>query len=262
MDYYLPKGSIVKHGTSSAQLLSIFENGVMPTPSGTKRGSADQKTAETDSSIFVGSLAGYARAIYAFSAAMHATINRKTPPEIPLVLNITLEEDCALLADEDFITLPDGTTETSDSTRSGFLKDQAQSVWAEYESGSIILEGGIPSSWIHSFEFLSIFDPEEEASPAQLHKLSSDIHLLSLAYGQNRLKLPISKWHSDIKQYRKNDMDISRLTGKFRFRRDDVDRFSKMPTVQDPNKLFEYAKMMWTLYSQQLVEAGLVRTGN
>ncbi|MBT5876192.1 MAG: hypothetical protein HOH43_22380 [Candidatus Latescibacteria bacterium] len=260
MDPYLPKGTLVKHGTSSAYLLSILEIGLVPTPVRSKRNKQNEPAHESERSIFVGTLAGYARAIYAFSNTMHATINRKEPPHIPVVLNITLGRDCPLLADEDFIELPDGQTKNGNARPDGYLREQAQAVWSKYESGSIVLDGGMPASWINSFEFPAMFDPTEEASKAQLQKLSSDVHLLSLAYGQNRLKLPISKWHADIKQYKKNDMDISRLTGKFRFKESDVERLFDMPAMQDPNKLFEYTKMVWTLFSQQLVEAGLVRT--
>ncbi|WP_043516926.1 hypothetical protein, partial [Halomonas sp. BC04] len=105
---------------------------------------------------------------------------------IPIVINIRLEEDCLVVADEDFVLLDQydqhGMTLRSPKYISALLKatrEEGLNTWNKYGSAGIVRPGGLPCTWIQSFEHPKL---KLEKSP----EIISDVELMLLSYRQQQ----------------------------------------------------------------------------
>jgi hypothetical protein len=186
--YYLPAGTIVKHGTTTNNLKSILKNGIRPAFQQGRTGRMD-KTINLDG-VYVGSCyLPYRTCLMNFLSGFHpligdnvdkvygtshsvdkndiltmsrerAIIRYVTPRKdlvencgLPAVLNITLKEDVYIEPDEDFVPrfyLPE-------NIGHDFSPKVAELVWEQF--GTTVLMQSIPSDWISSIEFLEPHRP-------------------------------------------------------------------------------------------------------
>jgi hypothetical protein len=166
-EFILTAGTVVKFGTISTALYPILRNGIAPdTP---REGFQEGRETLPSNGIYVGELMAYFSACGAFcnaTSTLHAANEtvmsrfvqllqgahgeKPVMPELediaaqaglPVILEIVLEEDCALQADDQFI--PDGNAEKS---------------WKLWRSGTLTRAGGIPASWIKKFYFPRLLD--------------------------------------------------------------------------------------------------------
>ena len=172
--FILTAGTKVKFGSISTALYPIFRHGI---PADTLR-QGFQHGAETQAisnGIYIGELMAYHAACAAFcnaTSALHAAnqdvlsrfVNQlqnahgEKPqiPELediaaqaglPVVLEITLEEDCLLKADDHFV-------DDNDADKS----------WKLWRSGSLTRASGIPANWIKQFYFPRLLDYRDVGS--------------------------------------------------------------------------------------------------
>ena len=186
--YYLPAGTIVKHGTTTNNLRSILENGIRPAFQQGRLGRTDKT--RNSGGVYVGSCylpyrtclmnfyTGFSplvkddidrwrntshpvdKNITLTMARESATARYVTPGKdlvencgLPAVLNITLKEDVYIEPDEDFVPrvyLPE-------NAGHNFVPAVAKLVWETF--GTTVLMKSIPADWISSIEFLEPHRP-------------------------------------------------------------------------------------------------------
>ena len=168
--FVLKKGTIVKHGTSLGRLHEILANGLVPGAEGHASRSTIELPPET-AGVYVGELTAYFGAYANFAAeiagymddprmlkaAICAVVNPTdmreldlpTPPmAFPVVLAIELQEDCALLADEDYVL--DGAYPAGRRVPVDLLDSEAEHVWKRWRSG--VIPRAIPANWFRHIE--------------------------------------------------------------------------------------------------------------
>jgi len=168
--FVLKKGTIVKHGTSLARIRDILASGLAPGAEGHAARAAIELAPETPG-VYVGELTAYFGAYANFAAeiagymddprmlaaAMYSLMSPTrirelalpTPPlAFPLVLAIELQEDCALLADEDYVL--DGAYPADRRVPTDLLEREAEGVWHRWRSG--VITRPIPASWFRHIE--------------------------------------------------------------------------------------------------------------
>lgn len=196
--WYLPAGTLVKHGTSSNNLKSIVENGLLPSEGRAKSRDIIEALPVGPEGIYVASCyAAYGSSMYnfcsSFQDAMESTdaniftmmMGRKkyaqakfsVPPNVlkhcglPVVLNIQLQEDCAIRADEDYV---DGISPSKEE-----LQRLAGKTWDEYGSTALSLEH-IPSHWIKSIETPEL-SYRSEVEERMLYLATHDVDVITAA---------------------------------------------------------------------------------
>ncbi|AZP11844.1 hypothetical protein [Undibacterium parvum] len=199
-EFILSAGSVVKFGTISTALYPIFRNGIAAdTP---RAGFQDGRETLPSNGVYVGELMAYFAACGAFCNAtstlhgaheevmsrfvqqlQNAHGEKPVMPELeeiatqaglPVILEITLEEDCVLLADDQFIT--DGNAEKS---------------WKLWRSGILRRAGGIPASWIKKFYFPRLLDYRDVASGRNTRVLEQTTDSALMVGGL------MQSWHKD-----------------------------------------------------------------
>lgn len=199
-EFILTAGSVVKFGTISSALYPIFRHGIAPdTP---REGFQEGRETLPTAGIYVGELMAYFSACGAFCNATstlhgaHEEImsrfvqqlqsahgEKPVMPELeeiaaqaglPIILEITLEEDCVLLADEQFIA--DGNAEKS---------------WKLWRSGTLTRAGGIPANWIKKFYFPRLLDYRDVASGRNTRVLEQTTDSALMVGGL------MQSWHKD-----------------------------------------------------------------
>lgn len=168
--FVLKKGTLIKHGTSLARIRSILETGLIPNAQRNDDRSTIELAPETQG-VYVGELTAYFGAYANFAAEiagyMHdpemikaaicsvvapADIRKlvlpAAPMAFPLVITIELQEDCELLADEDYVF--DGSYPVEQRVSLALLEDQAELVWNRWRSG--VITRSITASWFVHIE--------------------------------------------------------------------------------------------------------------
>ena len=186
--FMLKAGTVVKHGTSSAHLNSILQDGLVARHSRHTLRTQSEKYPKHDG-VYVGELSAYFGALAAHGplvkefaqslpnlAAIATDFYRLagaargkhdvslTPYSVPVVLNIKLPIDIALVGDEDYFNLD---TES---------RTDAQ-VWDKWRAGTIMQT--IPPSWIESFEFPTLITVEQIPDTNVTSQLDNDMALFS-----------------------------------------------------------------------------------
>ena len=186
-EFFLPKGTIVKHGTSLCRVDDIIVYGIRPGAERSEKRAQDELLPEING-VYVGNLLAYFGAYAAYSSLMTEVwnlpiylevisvlhfeprrISHMALPDIPLtlpvVLSIQLGEDCLLYADEDFVL--DGTVPVDQSIPEELLVSEAEAVWDKWQTGCLMRNEGIPSNWIKEIEYPRLGSLQ---GTAQLHK--------------------------------------------------------------------------------------------
>lgn len=168
--FVLKKGTLIKHGTSLARISSILETGLIPNAQRNNDRSMIELAPETEG-VYVGELTAYFGAYANFAAEiadymhdpamiMAAMCSMVAPADIrelvlpaapmafPLVIVIELQEDCELVADEDYVF--DGGYPVDQRVPLALLENQAELVWNRWRSGVIMRS--IPPSWFVHIE--------------------------------------------------------------------------------------------------------------
>lgn len=168
----LKKGTIVGHGTSLARLTDILQQGLRR---GAERdpGRVITEVSPESQGVYVGDLMAYFGAYAQYSSEvapimydmnvakanmelimsgdarhlLHADLPA-VPLTFPVVIKIRLEEDCELVADEDFVA--DGKYPVNQKVPLEMLRDEAKVVWERWRTGVILRD--IPPSWFVSIE--------------------------------------------------------------------------------------------------------------
>ncbi|OEU06204.1 hypothetical protein FRACYDRAFT_255668 [Fragilariopsis cylindrus CCMP1102] len=186
--YYLPAGTIVKHGTTTNNLRSILENGIRPAfqqgrkyrtnvtrnLDGVYVGSCylpyrtclmnyisgfDQLLEDQLIENDIGKLNGESHPVDKddpLTMTRERAISRYVTPRkdliencgLPAVLNITLKEDVYIGPDEDFVP----SVYLPENAGHNFVPAVAKLVWETF--GTTVLMQSIPADWISSIEFL------------------------------------------------------------------------------------------------------------
>ena len=169
--FVLKKGTIVGHGTSLSRLPSILEQGLI-VKAKRAEGRMTTELAPETAGVYVGELMAYFGAYAQYSAEVAPILNHpevfkagicfaqdniqgvrmadlpSAPRTFPVVLKIRLEEDCELVADEDFVA--DGKFPVGQKVPETLLRQEAQAIWERWATGAILRD--IPPSWIISVE--------------------------------------------------------------------------------------------------------------
>lgn len=172
-EHFLPKGSIVKHGTSLCRVEEILKDGI--------KCGADREYLRVENElkpeiegVYIGNLIAYFGAYAAYSSVMQPIWNMpeylinlnevfvnpkrlvlcdlpEVPITLPVVLNIQIQKDCLIYADEDFVF--DGTVPPEERIPQEILVSEAKNVWLKWQTGCIPGKNGIPAEWIKTIEF-------------------------------------------------------------------------------------------------------------
>ena len=250
----LAKGTIVKHGTVASSLLAILSEGLRAGATREKlRDEIEEKP--VSEGVYVATLGAYIGAYRAFAAnnARWLLMGDSGALTIPIVLNIELEEDCEYIADEDFVPFrEDGAIEPGD------LVSLAEGVWEQYRSAVVCRS--IPVSWIRSFEFPYLADKEGIERGGRIGlKFWADVNLFVLSKSIPYMKNPIEVWqeHIEVEQRRKKGVDSSRLSNIEKFTKGGVSRFLELSTIRNQDRLKQYALILDSAVSQEMVRRGL-----
>lgn len=219
-DFFLPKGTIVKHGTSLCRLNDILTYGLSCNNKREETRSTVELTPEING-IYIGELISYFASYTAYSFIVQSYLSKPEnlslfslyyespkkisslklsalPVTLPVVLNIQLEDDCLLYADEDFVF--DGKIPVDEKIPEKLLINESKSVWDKWKTGCIVRSGGIPKSWIKYIEYPRIGNL---SGSTELHKDTwADSELFASGVMQAGLKeLPIPLMKSYKKSY-------------------------------------------------------------
>lgn len=170
--FFLPKGTIVKHGTNLSRLRSILSTGLNAAADRHEQRVSMEHQPEIKG-IYVGNLTAYFGAYAAYSAELVPFMSTRdylqaalclkdlnaikslelaeAPIDLPIVLRIRLKEDCELYADEDYVQ--DGAIPVGQKVPQELLISDAKRVWDKWQTGCIIRGEGIPSDWIETIEY-------------------------------------------------------------------------------------------------------------
>lgn len=171
--FYLPKGTIVKHGTSLPRAEKIISEGfssgfrnevrvaneLMPEQQGTYVGELiayfGAYAAYSSELVSMWRELGGERVLFYFyqSPEKLRTLDlTNVPVTLPVILNIELMEDCEVLADEDFVY--DGNYPINSRVPHELLINEASYVWDNWKSG--LIKKNIPSDWVKEIEYPSL----------------------------------------------------------------------------------------------------------
>jgi hypothetical protein len=169
--FVLKKGTVVSHGTSLARLQSIMDHGLLAGVESAE-GRKMSELAPESKGVYVGELMAYFGAYAQYSAevaphlehpevtkagwlfgmgdvrSLRAAALPAAPLTFPVVLKIRLDEDCELLADEDFVA--DGQWPVQEKVPVALLREEAEQIWERWATG--VLTRDIPATWIVSVE--------------------------------------------------------------------------------------------------------------
>ena len=200
-DMILTAGTKVKFGAISTSLYPIFRHGITA-ESVRQEFQLGEEVQPMSVGIYVGELMAYYAACAAFcnaTSALHAANQevlsmfvkqlqnahgeKPKMPELeaiaaqtglPIVLEIALEEDCLLQADDHFID-----------------DENADKSWKLWRSGSLIRPNGIPASWIKQFYFPRLLDYKDVGSAKNPRVLEQTTDSALMVGGL------MQSWHKD-----------------------------------------------------------------
>ncbi len=266
--FTLRRGTRVKHGTTSGSLRSILTTGLRPGSERHELRLSAEPAPEISAGIYVGDLMGYFGATASFGAAARELVLQeftsgtlpRDPSAIvfPVVLEIELQEDCEVWADEDFIPSPDGRPlEYTDE----LLRLNAEPVWNYFRTGAIVREGGIPSSWITRFEFpifwVPVSDQAWQSSNGQ--SLGEDAQLMVWSHIQNFEKEPPEGcWAGFDQQMKRVRRPVRRgFSRRLPFDANGVNRFFEEAAFRSATDAFRHMFVLFNCLSQLLDAAGV-----
>lgn len=239
-NFKLAAGSIVKYGDISTALYPILRHGIA---ADAPRHGFQPDAPASAPGVAVGELMAYFAACAAFcnatSALHHAHQqvlgkfvaalqdshgDKPQMPELeqigaaaglPVVLEIQLEEDCVLLADEHFV----GATE-------------AEKSWKLWRSGALQREGGIPAAWIKKFYFPRLLDYRDVGSARNPRMLEQTTDSALMVGGL------MQSWHKDtpadlLQAFRKQYGRIN-FSQSSSFDETALERFFNLNAMLDP----------------------------
>lgn len=170
--FFLPKGTVVKHGTNLSRLRSILTAGLHVSADRHECRVSLEHQPEIEG-IYVGNLTAYFGAYAAYSAEIVPFMSSQdfykvllcfedpqkikelaladAPVELPVVLSIRLKEDCLIFADEDYVD--DGAIPVGEKVPDNLLVSDARRVWDKWQTGCIMRNDGIPPDWIETVEY-------------------------------------------------------------------------------------------------------------
>jgi hypothetical protein len=204
-EFFLPAGSCVKHGTAAVHLHSILEAGLQAGHSRHTLRSLTEERPKAEA-VYVGGPAAYFGAWAAAGALikeyesaeenfkelvsgdpedLQKAVFKDPPFAIPVVLNIELREDTALVGDEDFAMWLNG----SDGSLLKHPASTDEAIWGQFLSGGLMRANGIPAEWITNIEFprlIRIGDMQDKS----MRQLVDDCVLLAAGVSQNHRLLP------------------------------------------------------------------------
>jgi hypothetical protein len=214
--FILPKGTLVKHGTTLCQALSILKSGLKGTGDYRDTNREKRELIPEISGVYVGNIISYFAAYSAYASKVISELefpdyqralklyesNPKgfkslnipsLPITLPIILNIRLGEDCILYADEDFVD--NGNISSDEKIPEDRLISEAEGVWNNWQTGCLIRAEGIPPEWIKEIEYPELSKPQ--AVHRNSKQLTSDCDYFASGLRQSYLKKnpkPISKY--------------------------------------------------------------------
>jgi len=216
--FVLKKGTLVKHGTSLARIHDILATGLVPGAERSTERSTIELVPET-SGVYVGELTAYFGAYANYAAEINAFLHDPrmlrtamcfgmspgslpeldlptAPLALPLVIGIELEEDCELLADEDYVH--DGAFPVDQQVPLALLASEAEPVWNRWRSG--VITRAIPAQWFRHIEHPRLGHLDGSLEPHR--QVWSDCELLAagLMQSTNR-ELPAQLVQSYVRRY-------------------------------------------------------------
>lgn len=207
-EYILPKGTLVKHGTTLCQLPSIMKLGIKGGGEYRDENRVRRELTPEISGVYVGNVIAYFAAYSAYSSKICSELNFSDyqkalrlhennpkgfesleipvhlPATLPIILNIRLAEDCILYADEDFVD--DGRAPLNKKIPKDRLVTEAEKVWINWQTGCLVRVGGIPSKWIKKIEYPALFNLQNVSRTPK--DLISDCDHLASGLKQSYLK--------------------------------------------------------------------------
>lgn len=225
--FVLPKGTVVKHGTTLSRARAILQYGLTPKADRQDKRIENEFAPEIDG-IYVGNLLAYFGAYAAYSAELNDFRSRTdflqammcleepqqlkrldlsaAPIDLPVVLRVRLAEDCTLYADEDFVA--DGRYPVDQRVPTAILEREAEHVWYVWQTGCIVRAGGIPPAWIETIEYPRVVSLE---ATQRLHKDTwADCELFIAGIMQASLKKqPKSLLDPFLKRYKREYLSQS-----------------------------------------------------
>ena len=201
--YVLPKGTVVKVGSLSRDLYSFFNQGIPENmPRVGLQSQESSSTFESQEGIYIGELIAYFSAAAQFCQATaviyaeHSNVMENFVQQLqimrgqkpvmegletisiqiglPVVLEITLDEDCEVFADTHF-----------EST------DKSEKCWKHWRSVVLMRKGGIPAHWIKKFYFPRLLDYRDVESSKSPRVLEQTIDSSLMVGGMMQV------WHKD-----------------------------------------------------------------
>ncbi|MBT4611769.1 MAG: hypothetical protein HOC05_17135 [Gemmatimonadetes bacterium] len=250
----LSAGTKVKHGTLSSYLGAVLEQGIGV---GRARDVIRDEIEEQPKvqAVYVATLGAYVGAYRSFAAShfrWFSTQDGNNP--IPVVLNITLGEDCTFIADEDFVAL-----EADGSVKTDSLETRAADVWDRFGSAALTRPGGIPPDWIDSFEYPQLCDKatiDRGGRPA--YKFWKDVDLFVFSMGMPHMPHPLESWQDQACKWKDEDkLDFSCLSNRERFSKAGMARFKELSFIRDRARRQRYCVSLESAVSMEIREAGL-----
>ena len=243
-EFKLAAGSVVKIGTTTNQLYPIFRLGIAQhTPANRFQSGGEPDAASTTPGIQIGELMAYFSACAGFcnnTSELHhqhqevmaefvTTLQDKRGEKpaiaaleaiahqagLPVVLEIILEEDCALLADRHFVS-----------------DNEIDKSWKLWRSAFLQREGGIPAAWVKQFYFPRLLDYRDVTAARNPRSLEQTTDTALMVGGL------MQYWHKDapgdlLAAFRKQYGRIN-FSQKSNFDETALERFFNLSAMIDP----------------------------
>lgn len=197
MEFQLPAGTILKHGTRSGALKSILADGLKPQGRQTSPRSTIEPPPLQPDGCYVGWFMAYFGACASWAEfvrdlTLSVMKSRRVPAwfrfECPVVVEFELREPVEVTADEDFVPLTPE-IEADPAALAAVLAEHAGRVWEEHRSCVV---RRLPAEWVRGFEFIDmrhapIAGPGGDA--LGFERLRADLHTLTVGVVQQQRAL-------------------------------------------------------------------------
>jgi hypothetical protein len=253
----LKKFTIVKHGTTFDRVVAIMNDGAFLPGSRRTAVREKQEFRPVSRGTYVAQNLSYYGALAAFSSVMYEHNQRgETGVSLPVVLQIELQEDCEILADEDYLKPPEGADQDYEFSDQELLEG-AKHTWHNFETG-VIPNREIPISWIKKIEYPLLRSLEQINQKQKFFDMiDQDTWVMVLAYWQTKTQTTKKEFDEMIKEFKRNRKYRQCFTNIERFSSTTLGQIQSADVIGNTSRFEWYSKDLWVDIPRKMHELGL-----
>ena len=253
----LKKFTTVKHGTTLDRVQQIMNDGGLLPGAHRTAVREEQEFQPFSKGTYIAQNLSYYGALAAFSSVMYEHNQQgETRASLPVVLQIELQEDCEILADEDYLKPPEGADEDYEFSDQELLEG-AKHTWHNFETG-VIPNREIPISWTKKIEYPLLRSLEQINQKQKFFDMiDQDTWVMVLAYWQSKTKTTKNEFDEMIKEFKKNRKYRQCFTNIDRFSSATLGKIQSADVIKNTSQFARYSKDVWIGISRKMHELGL-----